>query len=202
MMASVSPVAQRRRAPLESGSRMTPSPPDPIDEDPAVARDRLELARRFRDQRRAGQHRVRAILDVAAGSRLGLPPRLHPLLVAPALFFQIDAQQPRRELREEPGGPDHADEIGDRECDGNAVRQRRGLGRRQPEAPNRVARGADGRRLGERAGDDAGGRAGVVAEEPADRVRDDQPGGGDDRRQRRLLKAVTSETAEETAARS
>src|SRR4029453_7527788 len=52
-------------------------------------------------------------------------------------------------------------------------------------------------RRGEGAGDDAGGRAGVVAEEPADRVRDDQPGGGDDRRQRRLLKAVTSETAEE-----
>jgi hypothetical protein len=41
------------------------------------------------------------------------------------------------------------------------------------------------------------GRAGVVAEHPANQVGDDQPSRSDDRRQRRLLEAVASETAEE-----
>ena len=72
-----------------------------------------------------------------------------------------------------------------------------GVGLGQAEPRDGVARRADRRRLGERAGDDARRRAGVVAEEPADDVSDDQPGRRDDRRQRRLLQAVALETAEE-----
>ena len=112
---------------------------------------------------------------------VGIAPALHLLFVAPALLLEVDAHEPRRELRQEPGRADDADQVGDGEGDRNAVDHRAGVGVGQPEPRDRIARRADRRRLGERAGDDAGGRAGVVAEQPADHVGDDQPGGRDDR---------------------
>ena len=57
---------------------------------------------------------------------------LHLLLVAPALLLEIDAHEPRRELREEPGGAHDADEIGDGKGDGNPVGHRRGSAAGRP----------------------------------------------------------------------
>ena len=71
----------------------------------------------------------------------------------------------------------------------------------QSQAPDGVAGGADGRGLGERAGDDAGGGPGVIAEETADDVGHEEAGGRDDRRQDRLLQAVALQPAEELRAR-
>ena len=127
-------------------------------------------------------------------------PALHLLFVSPAFLLEVDAHEPRRELRQEPGGANHADQVGDGKGDRNAVDHRGGFGVGQAQPRDGVARRADRRRLGERAGDDAGGRAGVVAEEPADHVGDDEARGGDDRRQRRLLQPVALQAAKELRA--
>ena len=87
------------------------------------------------------------------------------LFVSPAFFLEVDAHDARRELREEPGGADHANQIGDGKGDGNPVGHRGRVGRRQAQPRDGVARRADRRRLGQRAGDDARRGAGIVAEE-------------------------------------
>ena len=59
-------------------------------------------------------------------------PALHLLFVSPAFLLEVDAHDPRRELREEPGGADHADQIGDGEGDGNPVGHRGRVGADRP----------------------------------------------------------------------
>ena len=75
-----------------------------------VARERFELARRPPDERRAGLHRVGADTRCRGAPQTRLRARTCiSLLVAPALFLEIDAHHPRRELRQEPRGADDAD---------------------------------------------------------------------------------------------
>ena len=68
----------------------------------------------------------------ASGRRRGAA--AHLLFVTPAFLLEVDAHDPRRELGEEPGGADHADEIGDGEGDGDAIGHRRRVGGGQAEA--------------------------------------------------------------------
>ena len=79
---------------------------------------------------------IGAKLDVAARRRLGAVAALHLLFVPPAFLLEVDAHEPRRELCQEPGGADHADEIGDGKGHRNAVGHRGGFGR----AAGRAAR--------------------------------------------------------------
>ena len=143
--------------------------------------------------------RCRPVLDIAPRAAGNLVPAQF-LLVAAALFLEIDAHEARGELREEPCGADHAHQVGDRERDGNPVGHRHALGFRQIEFGDRVARCANRRRLGQRSGDHTGGRARVVTEQFADHVGRDEPGRRDDDREQRLVQAVTLQAAEELRA--
>ena len=96
---------------------------------------------------------------------------------------------------EEPGRDHDADQVGYGEGDRNAIDHRDGVRVRQTEPRNRIAGRTDRRRLGERAGNESGGGARVIAEQPADRVGDDQPRGRDDDRERRLLQPAAPEAA-------
>ena len=122
----------------------------------------------------------------------------HLLFVTPAFLREVDAHDPRRELREEPGGADHANQIGDGKSDRDAVghrgRRRRREGRSRAMASLAVPIVADS--VSDPAMTPAA-VAGIVAEEPADDVGDDEAGRRHDRRQRRLLQAVALQAAEE-----
>ena len=104
-----------------SGSSDLVAAPDPLDEEPRVRRRLLELPDPAADERRSGLHGVGAILDVPPCGRDRHEPAAHLLLVAPALLLEVDAHDAGRDLREEPGGADDADQIRDGEGDGNVV---------------------------------------------------------------------------------
>jgi len=59
------------------------------------------------------------------------------------------AHDPRRDLGEEPGGPDDANQIRDRKRDRNSIGHGNGVGARQAEPRDRVRRRSDRCRLGE-----------------------------------------------------
>ena len=174
--------------------------PHPLDEQARVGRGLLELPDPAPDERRSGLHGVGAILDVPPCGRDRHEPAAHLLLVPPAFLLEVDAHDAGPDLRQEPGGADDADQIRHGEGDRNAVDERGRVGGWQSQASDGVAGGADGRGLGERAGDDAGGGPGVIAEEPADHIGDEEARGRDDRRQDRLLQAVAPQPAEELRA--
>ena len=94
---------------------------DPLDEQTGVACQCFELAQAASDEWRSRLHGIRAVLDVppCQGRRRRAP--AHLLFVPPAFLLEVDAHDPRRELRQEPGGPDDANQIRDGKGDGDAV---------------------------------------------------------------------------------
>ena len=125
---------------------------------------------------------------------------LHLLFVSSAFLLEVDPHESRGELGQEPGGADHADKVGDRKCDRDAVDHRRGFGVGQAQPRDCITRRSNRRRLGERASNHAGRRSRIVAKQPADCIGDDQARRGNDHRQRRLQKPIAPQTAKELRA--
>ncbi|MCU0990696.1 MAG: hypothetical protein MUE63_14230 [Xanthomonadales bacterium] len=160
----------------------------------------FQLGRAAPDETRSRIQRVRAQLELPTGRpRLGRA-ALHLLFEPPAFLGQVHAHQHRRQLRQHPGRADHADHVGDGEGDRDAVAERRPLRLGQVEAGDGVHGGADGRRLRQRAGHQAGGGAGVVAEQAGYDPGNRQPGDGHDRRQGRMRQALAPQAAKELRA--
>ena len=133
--------------------------------------------------------RIGAQLESRAGhAATGGSPALHLVLELAALLREIDAQQLRTELRQNPSGADHADQISDGKGDRDVVGHGRTLGLGRIEVRDRVHGRADGRGLGRAPGDEPGRRARVVAEGERNDIGNDEPDGGHDRGERRVRK--------------
>ena len=85
------------------------------------------------------------------------------LLVFLARRFEIDAEQRRANQRQHDGGPDRAEDIGDRVCNRHRVEQLLGLIGGQTGAIDSVGRKTHRSRDRLRAGIESGGRSDVVA---------------------------------------
>ena len=83
---------------------------------------------------------------------------------------------------------------------GNVVAERRPFGLRQVETRDRIHRRANGRRLSQRARDEARRGSGVVTEQPGHDPCDDEARRGDDRGQGRVRESVALQTAEKLRA--
>ncbi len=178
--------------------------PESLDEEPRIFDQLFELEDLASEQPRASQDLVCANLDGAPGARTGpgLVPAAQLQFVTAALFFEIDAHDPRGELGEEPRRADDTDQVGDGKGDRDLVGQCHPLSLRQRQARDGVARGADGRRFGQRTSHDSRSGPRVVGEKAADQIRDDEPGRRENRRDCRLLQALAPQTAKELRARS
>ena len=105
----------------------------------------------------------------------------HGRFIGPALGRQVDAQNARPHLRQEPCRRDDADEIGDRECDGDPVGERgaRGLVYRQTRYGVRPCADRRGFREGTCEQTDCGAR--VIPQDPRRRICKTEPDAAKDR---------------------